>query len=210
MRERTLVTQRLYFGMSAVHLRTATTRVLARIAGLPPEGARVSVRNLRQDFAVNTVEGHALVEGFVANGMLEPRTEQRGEYRLTERFVEFATARVVEPLPRRRAKELVSEASQLAARINAEWTRNPLEIELVASFGRYLKQDAQLSSLELGVVVQPRAPSRRARWGRFATKPDGGRDMRNAFRELSSFIRVHMVNDKCLLPRPFAVVFQER
>ena len=94
----------------------------------------------------------------------------------------------------------MSEASQLAARINAEWTRNPLEIELVASFGRYLKQDAQLSSLELGVVVQPRAPSRRARWGRFATKPDGGRDMRNAFRELSSFIRVHMVNDKCLLP----------
>ena len=97
-----------------------------------------------------------------------------------------------------------------AARINAEWTRNPLEIELVAPFGRYLKHDAQLSSLELGIVVQPRAPSRRARWGRFTTKPDGARDMRNAFRELSSFIRVHMVNDKRLLPRPFAVVFQER
>jgi len=210
MRERTLVTQRLYFGMSAVYLRTATTRVLARIAGLPPEGARVSARNLRQDFALNTIEGDALVDGFVANGLLEPRPEQRGEYRLTERFVEFATARVVEPLPRRRAKELVSEASALAARINAEWTRNPLEIELVAPFGRYLKHDAQLSALELGVVVQPRAPSRRARWGRISTKPDGARDMRNAFRELSSFIRVQTVNDKRLLPRPFAVVFQER
>ncbi len=34
--------------------------------------------------------------------------------------------------------------------------------------------------------------------------------MRTAFRELSSFIRVKMVTDKRLLPRPFAVVFQER
>ena len=210
MRERTLVTQRLYFGMGALYLRAATARVLTRIAGQPPTSARVSDRNLRQDFAVNTIEGEALVEGFVANGMLEPRTEQRGEYRLTERFVEFATARVVGPLPRRRAKELVSEAGALAAHINAEWTRNPLEIELVAPFGRYLKHDAKLSALELGVVVQPRAPSRRARWGRFTTKPDGARDMRNAFRELSSFIRVQMVNDKRLLPRPFTVVFQER
>ncbi len=210
MRERTLVTQRLYFGMSALHLRAATTRVMARLVGLPPEMARVSARSLRQDFAVNTVEGEVLVEGFVANGLLSPHTKQHGDYRLTERFLEFATARVVEPLPRRRAKELVIEASALATRINAEWTRNPLEIELVAPFGRYLKHDAQLGELELGVVVQPRDPSRRARWGKFATKPDGAREMRAAFRQLSSFIRVQMVNDKRLLPRPFAVVFQER
>ena len=41
------------------------------------------------------------------------------------------------------------------------------------------------------------------------TKADGARDMRGAFRELSSFIRVRMVNDRQLLPRPFAVVFQQ-
>lgn len=210
MRERTLVTQRLYFGMSALYLRAATTRVLARVAGLPPESARVSARNLRQDFGMSTVAGEVLVEGFIAKGLLEPRTEQRDNYRLTERFLEFATARVVDPLPRSRAKELLAQACELATRINAECTRNPLEIEAVAAFGKYISHDAQLSSLELGVVVQPRAPVRRARWGQFMTKSDGARDMRAAFRELSSFIRVQMVNDKKSLPRPFTVVFQQQ
>jgi len=210
MRERTLVTQRLYFGMNALDLRAAATRVLARVVGLPPELVHVSARNLRQDFALDTVEGEALVEGFVAEGLLEPRTERRGDYRLTKRFLEFATARVVEPLPRERAKELLARACELAARINAEWTRNPLEIELVAPYGSYMGRDAQLAALPVGVVVGPREPSRRARWGRMATKADGARDMRAAFRELSSFIRVRMVNDRRLVPRPFIVVFEER
>jgi hypothetical protein len=209
MRERTLVTQRLYFGMDPLELRAATTRVLARVVGLPPELVRVSARNLRQDFAMNTVEGEALVEGFVAEGLLEPRTERHGDYRLTERFLEFATARVVEPLPRHRAKELLARACELAARINAEWTRNPLEIEAVAPFGDYMSRDAQLAALALGLVVRPRAPSRRTKWGRIATRSDGARDMRTAFRELSSFIHVRMVNDRRLLPRPFTVVFQD-
>jgi hypothetical protein len=210
MRERTLVTQRLYFGMDALELRAAATRVLARVVGLPPELVRVSARNIRQDFAVNTVEGEALVEGFVAEGLLEPRTERHGDYRLTERFLEFATARVVEPLPRDRARELVARAGELAARINAEWTRNPFEIEVVAPYGSYMGRDAQLAALPLGLVVRPREPSRRARWGRIAAKPDGAREIRIAFRELSSFIQVRMVNDRRLLPRPFTVVFEER
>jgi hypothetical protein len=209
MRERTLVTQRLYFGMSALYLRSATTRVLARVAGIPPDMARVSARNLRQDFGMNTVAGDVLVSGFVAKGLLEPRAEQQGDYRLTERFLEFASARVVDPLPRSRAKELLAQSCELAARINAECTRNPLEIEIVAPFGKYIGRKEHLSALELGVVVQPRDRSRRARWGQFMTKADGARDMRGAFRELSSFIRVRMVNERQLLPRPFAVVFQQ-
>jgi hypothetical protein len=210
MRERTLVTHKLYFGMSALHLRTATTRVMARLAGIPPEIARVNSRNLRQDFGMNTVEGEHLVEGFVANGLLEPRTGQQGEYRLTERFLEFAAARVVDPLPRSRARELLAQSCELATRINAECTRNPLEIAMVAPFGRYIGHDEHFSVLELGVVVLPRAPWRRARWGKFLTKSDGARDIRAAFRDLSSFIRVRMVNDKAMLPRPFTVVFEER
>jgi hypothetical protein len=209
MRERTLVTQRLYFGMSALDLRSASERVLARIAGLPHESAHVSGRSLCRDFGMNTIEGDALVEGFVNKGMIEPRTEQRDCYRLTERFLEFAAARVVEPLPRQRAKELLAKAGELATRINAEWTRNPLEIQLIAPFGHYFKREAQLASLELGIVVQSRAPWRRARWGRLKTVSEGAREIRGAMRELSSFIQVQMVNDKARLPRPFTVVFQE-
>jgi hypothetical protein len=210
VRERTLVTQRLYFGIDALNLRTAANRVLARVVGLPPEFARVSARNIRQDFALDTVEGETLVEGLVAEGLLEPRPERHGDYRLTERFLEFATARVVDPLPRHRAKELVARACELAARINAEWTKNPLEIEEVVPFGSYMSRNPDLAVLDLGLVVRPRGPSRRTRWGRIASKPDGAREVRNEFRALSSFIRVRMVNDRRLLPRPFTVSFQDR
>ena len=41
------------------------------------------------------------------------------------------------------------------------------------------------------------------------TKAQGANDIRAAFRELSSFVRVRMVKETRLLPRPFGVVFQE-
>jgi hypothetical protein len=210
MRVRTLLTQREYFGMDALALRAATARVLARLAGLPPGEAQVSARSLRQDFAVNTAIGSNLVHDLVADGLLEADEVARDEYRITGRFLEYATARVVDPLPRDRARTLVYRASVLAQRINAEWTRNPLQIEMVAPFGSYMSRDEELAELWMGIVVAPRAPERRARWGRRLSRPDGAREMRNAFRELSSFVQVKMVSDAAQLPRPFSVVFQER
>ena len=52
MKARTLVTQRSYYGMDPLSLRAATARVFARVVGLPAERARVSARNLHQDFGV--------------------------------------------------------------------------------------------------------------------------------------------------------------
>jgi hypothetical protein len=40
------------------------------------------------------------------------------------------------------------------------------------------------------------------------TKAEGIDEIRAAFRELSSFVRVGIVNDLKLLPRPFAVAYQ--
>ncbi|TMH60396.1 MAG: hypothetical protein E6H55_11550 [Betaproteobacteria bacterium] len=205
MKARTLVTQRLYFGLKAIDLRAATGRVLSRVVGLPPERARVSARHLRQDFGVDTVQGNTLVEQLVAEGLLEPPGELQADYGVTERFVEYASARVVEPLPRERARQLLVHACELATRVNGQWTHNPLEIEAVAPFGCYMSRDRQLAELPLGIVVRPRA--RRARWGRAQTKSDGAREIRAQFRELSSFIHVRMVNDTRRLPRPFAVAF---
>jgi len=207
MKARTLVTRRLYFGMDALNLRAATGRVLSRVVGLPPERARISMRSLRQDFGVDTVQGKALVEEFVAEGLLEPPAALQTDYGLTERFLEYASARVVEPLPRERARQLLTNACELAARVNGEWTRNPLEIEAVAPFGCYMSRERQLAELPLGIVVRPRTAARRARWGRIQTKSDGAREIRAEFRELSSFIHVRMVNATRLLPRPFAVAF---
>lgn len=207
MPNRTLVTHRRYFGIEPLKLRAAAARVLTRVAGLPPERARVNARHLRQDFGVNTVEGQALVDEFVAGGLLRPGSATRGDYRLTRRFTEFASARVVDPLPRARARLLVAQACDFAARINAEWSRNPLEIEVIAPFGSYMSREHELAELSLGIVVRARPASRRARW-RMATKAEGAKQIRAAFRELSSFVRVRVVNDAQLLPRPFAVAFQ--
>ena len=207
MKVRTLITQRLYFGLDPLNLRAATARVLARVVGLPPERARVSMRNLCQDFGVELAHGQALIDELVAERLLQPPDELQADYALTERFREFATARVVDPLPRERARQLLSQACALAAQINEEWTHNPLEIEAVAPFGSYMSRDSQLAELSLGLVVRPRAALRRARWGRMKTKSDGAREIRVAFRQLSSFILVRMVNETRLLPRPFAVAF---
>ena len=209
MKPLTLVTHRKYFGMNPLYLRAATDRVLARIAGLPPERVQVNARCLRQDFGTDTAMGQKLVEGFVTEGLLEPRPEAPEDCRLTERFYEFACARVVEPLPRARAKLLLCRASELAIRVNSEWSRNPLEIEALAPFGRYMSRDHHLGELPLGIIVRARTHSRRARWGRLASKSEGAAEIRAAFKELSSFIRVRMVGELQMLPRPFSVVFQE-
>jgi hypothetical protein len=209
MKPLTLVTHRKYFGMNPLYLRAATDRVLARVVGLPPERAQVNARALRQDFGADTEVGQRLVAGFVAEGLLVPKAEAPEDYRLTERFYEFACARVVEPLARSRAKHLLGRACELATLINAEWSRNPLEIEALAPFGRYMSRDSQLGELPLGIVVHGRAAARRARWGRLISKADGAAEIRAAFRELSSFVRVRMVNEMRLLPRPFSVVFQQ-
>src|ERR1700736_5050684 len=124
MKPLTLVTHRKYFGMNPLYLRAATDRVLARVVGLPPERAQINARALRQDFGADTEVGQRLVAGLVAEGLLVPKAEAPEDYRLTERFYEFACARVVEPLARSREKQLLGRARELATLINAEWSRN--------------------------------------------------------------------------------------
>jgi hypothetical protein len=207
MKARTLITQRLYFGMDALKLRACTGRALARIVGLPRERARISAPNLHQDFDVNTVDGHALIGQLVSAGLLQPAAEREDDYRLTERFFEFAAARVVEPLQRPRAKLLLAAACNLAERINREWAQNPLAIDSFAVYGAYMSREHQIDELCLGIVVQARATPPRARFRRMLTKHDGAEQVRAAFRDLSSFISVRLVTDQRALPRPFAVVF---
>ena len=210
MRARTLVTDRLYFGIDPLSLRTATARVYTRVVGLPADRARVSARKLRQDFGVDdTLAGQVLIKELVSDGLLDPPNEFQPDYGLNERFLEFAFARVVEPLLRERAKQLLGKACELAAFINAQWMRNPLEIHMVAPFGGYMSRERQLSELSLGIVVRPRLATRRARWGRIVTKSEGAHDIRSALRELSSFVYVKLVSHKERLPRPFAVAFQD-
>ncbi len=207
MRPRTLVTQRLYFGVDPLKLREAGARVLARVAGLAAERAKVSTIEIQRDFDLDTVEGQSTVDAMVAQGLLTPRESSLGQYRLTERFHEYANARIVEPLSRRRARQLVGGARELASHINAEWTRNPLMVAAIAPFGCYISQDPSLDQLPIGVVVRTRPSTRRARW-RMLSKAEGAREIRGAFTDLSSFVVVRLVTQVRELPPPFAVVFR--
>ena len=207
MKARTLVTQRLYFGMDALKLHACTGRALSRIVGLPRERARVSAPNLHQDFEVDPTQGQALIGQLVSAGLLQPAPERPDDYRLTERFFEFAAARIVEPLQRPRAKLLLAMGCKLAESINREWSRNPLEIESFAVYGAYMTREHRMDELSLGVVVQSRVSPPRARFRKMLTKSEGADQIRTAFRDLSSFVTVRLVTDRRTLPRPFSMVF---
>ncbi len=208
MKVRTLVLDRLYFGLDPMRLRAATGRALARVVGLPPARARLSATHLRHDFAVDTIRGKALVREMVDGGLLEPPEADQAGYRLTEEFYSLAAARVVEPLARSRAKLLLTEACALSERINDEFVHNPLEVTAFAVYGDYMSRAHKLEELQLGVMVQLRTPSRRTRFGRMQSKAEGAEAIRAAFRELSSFVRVRLVTELSSLPRPFSLVFQ--
>ena len=202
-----LLKHRHYFGVEPLKLRAAAARIVARVAGLPPERARVTSRQLLMDFGIDTVEGHSLVEELVAEGLLKPRPERPGVYGVAPRFAQIAGARIVDPLPRERAKQLVTEACGLAAQINTSWARIPLEVDMIAPFGSYMTRDSKLSELSLGVVVRMRPATRRAHW-RMASKAEGASALRAAFRGLHPFVRVRLVTELQDLPRPFSVVFR--
>ncbi len=207
-KQRTLITKTLYFGIDAQRLRDASGRVLSRIVGLTPERARVSAQHVRYDFGMNTIEGAHLVDEFVAEGLLQPRAERSGDYFLTERFVEVASARVVEPLPRARARLIVGRVQELAADLNATATNNPFQVSAVAAFGSYMSLDAELAELPLGIMLRRRPPARGLRLRRMATQAEGATKIRAAFTALSSFVNAQLVTELRLLPRPFAVVYQ--
>jgi len=208
MKVRTLVSHQRYFGMEPMALRHAAGRVLLRIHGLPPERARISAQRLREDFGLDTAGGDELVQEFLNGGLLEPHAERAGEYRITDRFVEFASARIVSPLPRVRAKALLDQACRVAEEINAEWLRNPLEIDAIMVSGDYMSRQHELSELTLWVLVRPRMRVRVPRWAALASKSEGASAIRHALRKLSSFVVVHLVTEISSMPRPFSVAFR--
>ena len=74
MKSRTLIADRLYYGLEPVRLRAATSRALARVVGLAPERARISATNLPPRFRRGHAKGEALVGQLVADGLLSRLT----------------------------------------------------------------------------------------------------------------------------------------
>jgi len=209
MKIRTLVSNQLYFGLDPLVFRRGAGRSLARVAGVPLDTVKISPQMLGKDFRLEPAAADALLQALLARGLLQPFPGHPSDYRLTERFAEFALARVVPPLPRARAKELLEQVNRLCARINTEWTANPLMIHMVAVSGGYMSRSSRISELILWPVVKRRSDVRARRFGASTTKADGASEITTALRSLSSFILVRMVADKGLIDRPFAVPFRD-
>lgn len=209
MKIRTLISNQLYFGLEPIAFRRGAGRALQRVTNLPPERALLNAQTLSKDFRIDPAQAEALLETFVAKGLLQGTGCPRGEYRTTELFREYALARVVPPLTRLRAKELLDQACALATKINADWTHNPLVIHLIAVSGDYMSRHNHLSDLSLWPVVKRRREVTSRRFRSSVTTADGVTEIGSALRALSGFIIVHVVADKTTIERPFAVPFRD-
>ena len=208
MKIRTLISNQLYFGLEPLDLRRGTERTLSRVFGLPPDRVRVTRETLREDFRLDPAESETLLRAFVGDGLLQADPATAGNYRLTERFHEFAQARVVAPLERAEAKELVDKACRVAAQINADRTWNPVMIDMLGVSGAYMSRSDYISELKLWPVVKTRAEIRPRRFGSPMTKAEGSSEIRGLLRALSPFILVHLVTDTASVERPFSVPFR--
>ncbi len=203
MKTRTLVSNQTYFGLEPLILRRGAERTLERLADQASANARVSAQALREDFQLDAAETGRLLQALVADRLLEA-DDRNGDYRPTERFREFAAAKVVRPLHREEAKQVLEAACELAAQLNVEETRNPLLIDMMAVSGSYVSTADRIGKLVLWLVVRHR--DHRARRGAM-TDTEGARQIGAAVRGLSPFIMVHVVTDTASVDRPFSVPF---
>lgn len=201
---RTLVAERSYFGFDPETFQQGVQRLVARL-GAAPGAAQVSASILSEDFAIDLGAADALLRAFAAGGLV--RSDKAGRYRATERLRVYATAKVVAPLRRARARLLISEAAARAGRINAEWRRNPLVIDAIAVSGSYMSRHDKLTELTLWLVVRPR-PQVKTRRARQTGDLAARRQIITAMCALSSFVVVHVVAEREAVQRPFSIVFQ--
>lgn len=203
---RRLIASQRYFGIAARAFHAGAQRTLERISAQKHGTEQVGLDSLGHDFVLEPTEALRLLRSMLAGGLLVP--DATGYYRPTPRFREYATAPLVAPLSRARAKALVEAACDLAAQINAEWTRNPFEIKTLAVTGSYMSRSDQLPELSLWLVLRPRADTHSRRWRPLLTKGAALRQILTAVSALSSFVVARIVAHRSVVPRPFAVVFQ--
>ena len=204
-----LVTRHLYFGVDAMQLQIAAGRVLMRVVGRPPERATVGLDTLAQDFGMNTRESLALVDQMVLAGLLQKPHPSEAEYVITDKFRQYAQARIVDPLPRARAQLLLTHMAERAQYFNRTAFRNKYEIEALAVYGSYMSREPEIPDLMIGVTGRRRGTVDRHVAGRATVPTNGRQQIRELFEELSSFVWVTFFHRLQEVPRPFTVIFKD-
>lgn len=206
-RVRKLFVHQRYFGLGAQALHDGADRTVKRASG-PGNETRINARTLSEDFRLDAAAGGTLLRAFLMEGVLYP--DGNGGYHITERLREYALARVIEPLPRARAKALIRSACEIAVVVNRDVEGSPLMVDTIAVSGSYMSRWNLLTDLCLWLVLR-----RRSRQAARHGKPSLGTNeavhqIRAAMKELSPFIVVRVVQDKQDMERPFTVVFQAK
>jgi hypothetical protein len=201
---RRLIADQQYFGLGAKAFHDGAGRTLARVSAATAE-SRLDVHSLGEDFHLDADASWRLLRALLAGGLL--LSDGPGSYRPTARFREYALAELVMPLTRARARGLLDGARKIAARVNANWTRNPYQIRLILVSGSYMSRTERLPEVSLWLILRRRNEVRTRRDDRMS-KSDAMRQIAAALRELSSFLIVRVAPDRQAVPRPFSVVFE--
>ena len=204
-----LVTRHLYFGIDAMQLQIAAGRMMMRVVGKPPERATVGLETLAQDFGLSASDSLTLADRLVEAGLLERPQPEVAEFGLTDKFRQYAQARIVNPLPRTRAQLMVTHMADLAEHFNRKATRNKYEIEALAVYGSYMSRGPELADLLIGVTGRRRSSVARPIAGRSKTPAGGRQQIRDLFEDLSSFVQVGFFYRLQDVPRPFTVIYKD-
>jgi len=205
-RVKRLIAGRLYFGLDASVLHAGAERLLERVAAAKPQPCPIDKRVLAEHFGIAATASSALLTEFLMAGLLQP--DGNGCYAPTPLLKDYATACVVMPLTRERARALVERVGALAARVNGKWTRNAFLIDAVAVTGSYMSRRNPLDDLSLWLIVRRRSERRGARGETPLARDPDVRRIGAAMKAISSFIHVRVATDRQAVERPFAIVFQ--
>jgi DNA-binding IclR family transcriptional regulator len=208
MRPFTLVTKKLYFGVDANRMRDASARVLARLRSQTPARAVIRLEALVEDFRVSAAASRPMIDEMLRHGLLEQQDTRGSEYSITDKFRRYASAEIIEPLPRARAKMLLTHIADLAWQFNRSAHDNKYEIEALAVFGDYMSLAPELEEVTLGLTGRRRPPPRNPAAGRATQALHGREQIRALFEGQSRYVRTHFFLHLDDVPKPFSVLFK--
>ena len=203
---RRLIAGERYFGIEAQAFHEGARRTLARLSALGNEPPRIDLRGLGEDFRLDAAASWALLRAMLADGLL--CYDGPSDYRLGERFQEYALAHVVTPLSRAQARELLDKVCTLAVKINAGWERNPFRIRMILVTGSYMSRSDRIPELALWLLLGRRREAGTRRGKTPLSKGDALRQIAATAKALSPLIVVRAVTAKESVERPFSVAFQ--
>ena len=208
MKAVTLVTRKLYFGVDAMQMRDSSARVLSRLEQTPSDRPVVKLDALIEDFRVSAAASRRMVDEMLRHGLLQRVGDHNSEFGVTDKFRQYADAHIIDPLPRSRAKMLLTHIADLAWHFNRSAVDNKYEIDALAVFGSFMSLEPELAELTVAVTGRRRPPVARPAAGRATEHREGHEQIRELIEGQSRYLQAKFLKSLDDVPRPFSVIFK--